>query len=314
VIGRRPRGDCSPSRGTVAERFVLGTATVKRWVAQRRREGHVEPKPKAGGTPSPIRGVTVDALIAALGDPTAAELTAAYNRQQRGRRRVHLSSMKRALHRHDYVVTKTVPAAGSGAARRPDAATSVPEGRSSDSDRSARLSGRIGRPRRHAPHAYLGEARYRVHRAGRDELGSDADAARGDAPHGVGVGRAADDVCDGERGPLLAWLTRHLLPKLRRGDVLVMDNLRAHHDRRVGPAYRRRGIRVLYLPPYSPDRTRSSLDGRCRSSRCGSTRHAPPSICDESPAAPAIALHPGTVATGLRMLVTTRLNAGDPWD
>lgn len=51
----------------------------------------------------------------------------------------------------------------------------------------------------------------------------------------------------------VAWLTRRLLPHLRRGDVLVMDNLRAHHDRRVGPACRHHGIRVLYLPPYSPD-------------------------------------------------------------
>lgn len=51
----------------------------------------------------------------------------------------------------------------------------------------------------------------------------------------------------------LAWLTHQLLPQLHRGDVLVMDNLRAHHDRRVGPACRALGIRVLYLPPYSPD-------------------------------------------------------------
>lgn len=94
------------SYATLAERFVVGTATVKRWVAQQRRDGHVEPKPKAGGTPSPVRGATVDALIAALRDPTATELTAAYNRQRRGRARVHVSSMKRALHRHDYVVKK----------------------------------------------------------------------------------------------------------------------------------------------------------------------------------------------------------------
>src|SRR2546428_6164273 len=97
------------SYATLAERFVVGTATVKRWVAQQRRDGHVEPKPKAGGTPSPVRGATVDALIAALGDPTANELTAAYNRQRRGRARVHVSSMRRALHRHDYVVKKNGP-------------------------------------------------------------------------------------------------------------------------------------------------------------------------------------------------------------
>src|SRR4030095_6926140 len=95
---------------------------------------------------------------------------------------------------------KTVPAAGSGSARPPDTTTSVPESRPSDSDRSARVSGRIGRPCRHAPHAHLGEARHRVHRTGPDELGPDPDAARRHAPHGLGG--PADDVCHGECGPL----------------------------------------------------------------------------------------------------------------
>jgi transposase len=49
------------------------------------------------------------------------------------------------------------------------------------------------------------------------------------------------------------WLKAKLLPKLRRGDVIVMDNLNAHHDPRVVPACAARGIRVIYLPPYSPD-------------------------------------------------------------
>jgi transposase len=51
----------------------------------------------------------------------------------------------------------------------------------------------------------------------------------------------------------VAWLTTKLLPKLRRGDVLVMDNLKAHHDPRVVPACAARGVRVIYLPPHSPD-------------------------------------------------------------
>ena len=110
VVGAYESGE--GSYATLAERFVLGTATVKRWVAQQRRSGHLEPKPKAGGTPSPISGATVDALSAVLGDPTAQELTAAYNRARRGRTRVHVSSIKRALHRHDYVVKKN------GAGRR----------------------------------------------------------------------------------------------------------------------------------------------------------------------------------------------------
>ncbi|WP_394827327.1 transposase [Pendulispora albinea] len=48
------------------------------------------------------------------------------------------------------------------------------------------------------------------------------------------------------------WLTKRLLPKLRRGDVLVMDNLPAHHDRRVAPVCAARGVRVIYQPPHSP--------------------------------------------------------------
>lgn len=50
-----------------------------------------------------------------------------------------------------------------------------------------------------------------------------------------------------------AWLKAKLLPRLRKGDVVVMDNLRAHHDQRVAPACAARGVRVIYLPPYSPD-------------------------------------------------------------
>lgn len=49
------------------------------------------------------------------------------------------------------------------------------------------------------------------------------------------------------------WLRRGLLPKLRVGDVLVMDNLAAHHDPRVRQSAAQHGVRVLYLPPYSPD-------------------------------------------------------------
>lgn len=49
------------------------------------------------------------------------------------------------------------------------------------------------------------------------------------------------------------WLARKLLPRLKTGDVLVLDNLAAHHDRRVVPLCAARGVRVVYLPPYSHD-------------------------------------------------------------
>jgi transposase len=49
------------------------------------------------------------------------------------------------------------------------------------------------------------------------------------------------------------WLDTKLLPKLERGDVLVMDNLSAHKDARVVPLCEARGVRVIYQSPYSPD-------------------------------------------------------------
>ena len=45
-------------------------------------------------------------LLDKLGDATTSELTAEFNRHRRGASRIHTSSMKRALHRHGYVVKK----------------------------------------------------------------------------------------------------------------------------------------------------------------------------------------------------------------
>lgn len=59
------------------------------------------------------------------------------------------------------------------------------------------------------------------------------------------------NTTNGDR--FVQWLKRDLLPRLKHGDVIVMDNLSAHHDPRVRLACEARGIRVLYLPPYSPD-------------------------------------------------------------
>jgi transposase len=44
-----------------------------------------------------------------------------------------------------------------------------------------------------------------------------------------------------------------LCPVLRKGQVVVLDNLAAHNDRRVDELVRAAGCEVLRLPPYSPD-------------------------------------------------------------
>jgi transposase len=51
----------------------------------------------------------------------------------------------------------------------------------------------------------------------------------------------------------LAWVEQHLVPALRPGDVVVMDNLSSHKVVGVVEAIEAAGAKVRYLPPYSPD-------------------------------------------------------------
>src|SRR5438128_1678124 len=73
-------------------------------------------------------------------------------------------------------------------------------------------------------------------------------AVRIDGVATVGSVEAATD------GPtFLAFVRDALVPALRGGDVVVMDNLGAHKVNGVRQAIERAGARLLYLPPYSPD-------------------------------------------------------------
>jgi len=56
-----------------------------------------------------------------------------------------------------------------------------------------------------------------------------------------------------DREIFLAYLDEVLCPKLRSGDVVVMDNLSSHKVNGVRERIEAVGARLLYLPPYSPD-------------------------------------------------------------
>jgi transposase len=49
------------------------------------------------------------------------------------------------------------------------------------------------------------------------------------------------------------YVKRVLGPTLAPGDIIVLDNLSAHKASGVQQALARRGVRLLFLPPYSPD-------------------------------------------------------------
>ena len=50
-----------------------------------------------------------------------------------------------------------------------------------------------------------------------------------------------------------AYVTEVLVPTLRPGDVIVLDNLKVHHQPDVRVAIEAAGACVRFLPPYSPD-------------------------------------------------------------
>jgi transposase len=69
------------------------------------------------------------------------------------------------------------------------------------------------------------------------------------------AGLAAPLVIDGAMtGDLFAaYVERVLVPELRPGDVVVMDNLACHKRAGVRRAIEAAGCTLEYLPPYSPD-------------------------------------------------------------
>jgi transposase len=70
--------------------------------------------------------------------------------------------------------------------------------------------------------------------------------------------------CDGLTAPCVfdgpingesfrAYVEQVLVPTLKAGDIVVMDNLGSHKSAAIRQAIRAAGARLFYLPPYSPD-------------------------------------------------------------
>ena len=100
-------------------------------------------------------------------------------------------------------------------------------------------------------------------RCGRSRRG---ERCRAPVPHGhwktttfVGAlrtrGMTAPMVLDGAMygAAFLAYVEQVLVPTLRPGDIVVMDNLPAHKPAAVRQAIQKAGAELRFLPAYSPD-------------------------------------------------------------
>ena len=68
-------------------------------------------------------------------------------------------------------------------------------------------------------------------------------------------GFIAPFVIDGavDRLAFETYVEKVLVPELRQGDVVIMDNLPGHKGPKVRQLIEAAGASLLYLPPYSPD-------------------------------------------------------------
>jgi transposase len=69
-----------------------------------------------------------------------------------------------------------------------------------------------------------------------------------------GLTAAATMACPMDGELFQTYVRQVLLPVLRVGDVVVMDNLASHKHPRVRELIESVGGKLLYLPPYSPDK------------------------------------------------------------
>jgi transposase len=60
-----------------------------------------------------------------------------------------------------------------------------------------------------------------------------------------------DGPIDGEH--FRTYVARVLLPTLRPGDIVIMDNLGSHKGKAIRALIRAAGAKLLFLPKYSPD-------------------------------------------------------------
>ena len=69
---------------------------------------------------------------------------------------------------------------------------------------------------------------------------------------GVKPSMSVEGSVDGEEA-FEAYVEHFLVPKLKRGQIVVMDNLSVHKSKRVERLVEDAGCELLFLPPYSPD-------------------------------------------------------------
>ena len=237
------------SRREAAELYDVSASSAIKWVQRWRETGSATAKPR-GGSVSPLDkfATQILAAIAEQPDRTLVETVAVLRKR---RIRTSRSSLWRFLDRHDITFKKTLQAAERqradvACARRRwireqgllDPARLVFIDETAVSTNLVRLSGRAPRGVRLIGEVPLGTWKTITFVA----------ALRHNK---MTAPMVIDGAMNGEM--FLAYVEQCLVPTLRRGDIVVMDNLPTHKVAGIEEAIKSARATLRYLPKYSPD-------------------------------------------------------------
>src|SRR5215831_7780536 len=241
--------EAGASRREAAELYGISPSVVVIWAQRWGATGSIEAKP-SGGSVSPLEDHAefLLGLITEQPDLTLDEVVEAMSKARIAGSR---TAVWRFYGRHDFSFKKTLYAAEQkraevARARRRwmreqgmfDPARLVFIDETCTTTAMVRLRGRSPRGKRligYAPHGHWKTITF----------------VAGLRKRGI----TAPFVLEGAmNGPMfLAYVKQCLVPTLRRGDIVLMDNLPVHKVAGVDQAIEAAGAALIYLPPYSPD-------------------------------------------------------------
>ena len=234
-----------------ARQFVIGDSTAIRWAKRWRETGSFEAKTNKGQSRSPLRKHEewLLGLVKQEPDLTLEEIQRRLLAEHQ--HKAGLGSVWRFFDRHGISFKKSLRAAEQD---RPDVAAARtawaenqpkldPErlvfiDETGTSTNMARLRGRAPRGERlvsKVPHGHWKTTTF----------------VAGLRTNALTAPCVIDGPMNGDA--FLAYVEQILVPTLKPGDIVVMDNLSSHKRPAIREAIEAAGARLFYLPPYSPD-------------------------------------------------------------
>lgn len=238
------------SRRKLAERFSVNTSTITRLLQLRRQTGSFEPRPHGGGVAPALDGDALERLRKLVERTPDATLGAL--KQELG-----ISGGR-------MIVCRALRKLGLPLKKKSKHAAERDTPEVQKRRRSFRRKVKPIEPRRLVFVDETGVTTAMTPTRGRAPRGERVEASAPASWESVTVIAAMG--LDGVRAPLAlpgsvnaatfeSYVEQVLVPALRRGDVVVFDNLSSHLGPAVFEAIERAGASVLRLPPYSPDFT-----------------------------------------------------------